>query len=265
MKRLSKALFSFGLILSCLYYPTPTQALTPLNSETEDLERGEGSALYTHFETYPQEPSEAFTSNQSSPQPYIIANTESPQNPAIENQVPWNPKFRIGTDAVGLLLLQVNLEPEIDFLRHWSFAIPVYYSAWDYFRSDIKFRTFSVFPEIRYWFKSTCKGLYLGAHFGLSYFNYAFGGKWRYQDHNRRNPALGGGISVGYRMSLDEKKHWNLTVSAGIGIYHLHYDKFLNVADGKLLDTINKTRFLPDHLSVTFSYSFGMKRKGGNR
>lgn len=70
---------------------------------------------------------------------------------------------------------------------------------------------------------------------------------------------------MGYRMSLDEKKYWNLTVSAGIGIYHLHYDKFLNEVDGKQLDTINKTRILPDHLSVTFSYSFGMKRKGGDR
>ncbi len=37
---------------------------------------------------------------------------------------------------------------------------------------------------------------------GLAYYNFAFNGKYRYQDHLRQTPALGGGLSIGYRLPL---------------------------------------------------------------
>ena len=82
-----------------------------------------------------------------------------------------------------------NVAAEVDLAKHWSFTLPVYYSTWDYFKSTIKFRTFAVQPEFRNWLSEENDGFFAGAHFGLAYYNFAFDGDYRYQDHNRETPA----------------------------------------------------------------------------
>lgn len=179
----------------------------------------------------------------------------------------WMPRFYIKSNLLGWALAQSNLAIEFDFAPHWSFAFPIYFSCWDYFKSTIKFRTLTYQPEFRYWFRSPCgksnEGLFLGAHFGLSYYNYAFDGDKRWQDHNANTPAIGGGISIGYRMPISKNKRWRIEFSAGAGVYTLDYDVFENTPDykqGQLIDRHKKTYFGLDQLAVTFSYSLDLKK-----
>ena len=181
---------------------------------------------------------------------------------------PWARNLHLKTNAICWGMGVANVAAEIDLTRHWSFSLPVMYSAWNYFKSTIKFRVFGSMPELRYWVSERNDGVYVGAHFGFAYYNVAFDGAYRYQDHNRETPALGGGLSVGYRLPLDRARRWRVEFSLGCGVYSLHYDKFRNTADvrdGLLVGSERKTAVGIDQAAVTFSYTFDLSGKGGRR
>ena len=62
----------------------------------------------------------------------------------------WIPHLYIKTNMLALGLGVANFAVEVDITKHLSFTLPVYYSAWNYFTSDLKLRTFAVQPELRY-------------------------------------------------------------------------------------------------------------------
>ena len=177
----------------------------------------------------------------------------------------WVPRLHVKTNLVGLGMAIANLGIEIDFAKHWSFALPVYYSAWDYFKETLKFRTFALQPELRYWLNEGNDGFFAGAHFGWGYYNFAFDGLYRYQDRSAKTPAIGGGLSLGYRMPLSKNHKWNMEFAVGAGAYSLHYDKFYNVKNGKHFTSERTTYFGIDNVALTFSYAFDLKKKGGKR
>ena len=180
----------------------------------------------------------------------------------------WMRQLHIKTNVIGLGMAIANIAAEVDLAKHWSFTLPVYYSAWDYFKSTIKFRTFAVQPEFRYWLSEENDGFFGGVHFGLAYYNFAFDGDYRYQDHNRETPAIGGGVSIGYRLPISKNNRWRVEFSLGAGVYSRHYDKFHNTPhtkDGLMIESIKKTYWGFDQAAVSFSYSFDLKKKGGKR
>ena len=180
----------------------------------------------------------------------------------------WNRELHVKTNVVGLGLGIANAAVEVDLTKHLSFTLPVYYSAWDYFQSTLKFRTLAVQPEVRYWFHPDNDGWFIGGHFGLGYFNLAFNGDYRYQDHNRETPSMGGGISAGYRTHLSRNKRWKMEFSLGGGVYPSRYDKFHNTSDtkeGLMVESVKKAYWGIDQAAVSFSYSFDLKKKGGKR
>ncbi len=169
------------------------------------------------------------------------------------------------TNAIGWGMSVSNVAVEIDFAKHWSAQLPIYYSGVNYFTQTIKFRTFCIQPEVRYWFSGNMNDkFFLGAHFGMAYYNYAVDGQYRIQDKDGKRPALGGGLSVGYRMPIGKGGRWKMEFSVGGGAYSLKYDKFYNTENtwqGEKAETINKTWFGVDHAAVSFSYMFNLKRK----
>jgi hypothetical protein len=186
--------------------------------------------------------------------------------PKIEE---WNRKLYLKTNALFWGMGMTNVSAEIDLAKHWSFALPVTYSAWNYFTSTVKFRTLAVQPEFRYWFNEDNQKFFIGAHLGYAqYVNVAVDGNYRYQDHDGKSPALGGGISVGYRMPISKSDKWDIEFSLGAGVYSLHYDKFYNTPntkDGLMIESVKKTYWGIDQAAVSFSYSFDLKKKGGKR
>lgn len=180
----------------------------------------------------------------------------------------WVRKLHLKTNALGLGMAIANVAAEVDLAKHWSFTLPIYYSAWDYFKSTIKFRTFAVQPELRYWLAEDNDGFFAGAHIGLAYYNFALDGDYRYQDHNRKTPSMGGGISAGYRLPISKNNCWRVEFTIGGGVYSRHYDKFHNTPrtkDGLLIESVKKSYWGIDQAAVTFSYSFNLKKKGGKQ
>ncbi len=173
----------------------------------------------------------------------------------------WTRGLYVKTNAIGWGLAISNIGAEIDLAKHWSFAVPVYYSALNYFTSTIKFRTLAIQPELRYWFNESNQKFFVGAHFGCAQYNIAVDGDYRYQDHGGKSPALGGGISIGYRMPISNNGKWHIEFTLGAGAYDLHYDKFYNVNNGKLIDTYRKTYWGLDNAAINISYRFDLKKR----
>lgn len=173
----------------------------------------------------------------------------------------WIRSLYVKTNALGWGMAISNIAAEVDVAKHWSVAVPIYYSALNYFTETIKFRTLAVQPEVRYWFNESNQKFFVGAHFGYAQYNIAINGDYRYQDHNGTSPALGGGISVGYRMPISKNNKWHIEFTLGAGVYGLHYDRFYNVHNGKLIDTYRKTYWGIDNAAISISYRFDLNKR----
>lgn len=174
----------------------------------------------------------------------------------------------IKTNTVALAAAIANVAVEIDILPHFSFTLPVYYSAWNYFKTTIKLRTFTLQPEIRAWFNDNNEGFFVGAHFGLGYYNVALDGDYRYQDHNSKTPAYGGGLALGFRMPISTNNRWLLEFSLGGGLYKLDYDTFHNTPDtkkGLMTGEVRRTYVGPDQAAVSITYLLPEWKKGGRK
>lgn len=195
--------------------------------------------------------------------PYVDLSQPMPVVPImLVNPAPEPDKryMYIKTNLVGLGMLMANLGVEFDMGNKFSFVLPVYYSAVNYFKQTLKFRTFAVQPELRYWMKDNKDGFFVGAHAGFAYYNFAFDGKWRYQDKDGKTPTLGGGLSAGYRMPISKDENWKLEFALGAGVYPLHYDVFHNEYNGQLYDTRKKTYFGLDNVMIGISYRIPVKK-----
>ena len=195
--------------------------------------------------------------------PYVDLSQPMPVVPImLVNPTPEPDKryMYIKTNLVGLGMLMANLGVEFDMGNKFSFVLPVYYSAVNYFKQTLKFRTFAVQPELRYWLKDNKDGFFVGAHAGFAYYNFAFDGKWRYQDKDGKTPTLGGGLSAGYRMPISKDENWKLEFALGAGVYPLHYDVFHNEYNGQLYDTRKKTYFGLDNVMIGISYRIPVKK-----
>lgn len=180
----------------------------------------------------------------------------------------WWPKWYVKTNTLALATGITNAAVEFDFAKHWSVALPVLYSAWNYFTETIKFRTFAVQPEVRYWFREDHHRWFVGAHASLAYYNVAVDGGYRYQDHGAESPTYGGGLAFGYRLPIALDGRLCLDFSLGAGVYALHYDVFHNTPDtkdGLMIKTCKQTYFGIDQVAVSLNYSFDLKKKGGKR
>lgn len=179
-------------------------------------------------------------------------------------EVPQPQSLYLKSNTIGWGMLIANVAIEVDLGKHWSATLPVYYSAMNYFTSDIKLRTLCFQPEVRYWLDENNERWFAGIHFGLAWFNYAKGSEWRYQDHHGNTPLIGGGISGGYRMPISQNRKWWMEFSLGAGVYKLHYDVYHNEHNGPHVDTRKRTFFGIDQATVSFAYRFDLK-KGGKR
>lgn len=166
-------------------------------------------------------------------------------------------QWRLRSNAVGWAMLVSNAAVEYDFAERWSVALPIYYSGLNYFTRTLKFRTLTIQPEVRYWFAPGHKGWFAGAHLGVGYFNYATPGHRRVQDHAGRNPAYGGGIAGGWRFDLGSSGHWQMELSAGVGVYRAYYDKYVNTTNGPMTSTgLRTTYFGVDQAAASVIYVF---------
>lgn len=174
----------------------------------------------------------------------------------------WTRRMYLKTNALGWIAAMFNVGVEVDLCQNLSFQVSGYWSGWNYFKSDIKMRVLSFSPELRFWFHPDNRKFFANVHFGTAWYNVAFGGNNRWQDHNRNTPAVGGGIGFGWKGNISRNGRWAMEVCAGAGVYRLDYDIFLNKPSGLMSGRRKKTFYGVDQAAVSFSYSFGLKKKG---
>ena len=183
---------------------------------------------------------------------------EPPMQPVLIGNVPvqvTTRDFVVKLNFLTLPALVLNGGIEAQFADHFSAALTAYYSGWDYFTAEKKLRTFMLQPEARYWVNSDLHGFFIGLHGTLGWYNYSWGGEYRYQDNR---PTLGGGVSAGYKFRLGgDNSPWGLEAGLGLGVVPLHYDLFYNVPNGRLAGTGNYTYWGPDQAFLSLTYRFG--------
>lgn len=158
-------------------------------------------------------------------------------------------------------MLVLNAAVEYGFSDLFSFHLPVCYSGANYFSRRTKFRILGTQPELRIW-PTENRRFFAGVHFGVASYNFAIkSGGYRIQDHNGNTPALGGGISVGYRMPFCRNKHFLLEFSIGAGAYRAYYDKFNNSGSGAYHSTVRETYIGIDNAAVSFTYMFNLNKR----
>lgn len=211
-----------------------------------------------HFSTVSASRPSAFNLKDSigNSKPYSVADSIA--------HLEYRPSGYIKTNLPQWLLFQSNVTIEFDVAPHWSVGLPIIYCGMDWFTYRYKFRTFAVMPSGRYWIRSQNQGFFVGAHFGMGWFDFAFGGTYRYQDKHRHTPALGGGLSFGYRKPISRNGHWWFEAELGCGVYKLSYDRFINVKGGAFMGSESKVVCMPDIVSLSIVYRFDLK-KGGKR
>ena len=199
------------------------------------------------------------------PEPEPVVECEVVEEIIIEEPADeWIRKMYIKTNVPAWAMLWQNIAVEVDLAKHWSFSVPVYWSPYNYGKQTLKFRTLAVVPEFRYWPKADNTGFFVNAHFGMAYYNYAKNEEYRYQDHNGKTPALGGGLGIGYRFYFCRNHHWAMEAAVGAGVYRLDYDIFMNTpstSHGYLVGRRQRTFFGIDQAAFTISYSFGLKKR----
>lgn len=205
--------------------------------------------------TMPEEPRQSAAESQEEPAPVVTAGDETDDS--------FIHHVYVKTNLPAWLCMWINAAVEFDLAPHWSATLPVYYSGFNYFTRTLKFRTFAIQPEVRWWPSRQNHGFFLGAHFGMAYYNVALDGETRYQDHDGNTPALGGGLAVGYRFRLNSDPNLTMEATVGGGIYNLHYDTFRNYHNGPLTGSRRRTFFGVDQAALSLTYRFGMTRKKG--
>ena len=239
-----------------------------LNNQYFSEMRLASTVIVTFRPTPPAEP-EPTPAAEPEPAPAPVQQVETAPAPAEPEPEPeplpaeeFAHRFILKTNLVGWGLSMVNAGFEVDLCKHLSLSLPIYYSGTNYLFRNLKFRVFAFQPELRYWFRAHNDGWFLGGHYGMGWYNFAFAGQYRYQDHNRETPAVGGGLSVGYRLPISRNRRWRAEFAVGAGAYELHYDKFRNERDGALVETKRDTYIGLDNVSISIGYTFGGKKGG---
>ena len=191
--------------------------------------------------------------------------------PTYDPQPQWKRQITLKTNTLGWALLGENIAAEFDIIPHLSVAVPFYYSGGlDYFTETIKFRGIVLQPEVRWypWLSEelTNDGFFVGAHFGLGWYNFALNGDYRIQDKDGNTPSYGGGLGVGYTMQFKKNPRWGMEFALGGGVYKSTYDMFFNESNGPIYSEDNeKIWFGIDNAAVSFTYKFDVKQKGGRK
>ena len=170
--------------------------------------------------------------------------------------------WRLRTSVPSWAAAVANVAGEYDFACHWSVALDLRYSAWNYGRQTRKFRTFQLRPEVRWWPGEGHKGLFVDAHLAMIAYNVALPSwQFRIQDRGGKHPALGGGLGVGYRLNLSADGRWQLEGNVGLGVYHLDYNRYFNTGQtrrGPLYDSRRRTFAGVDNVSISIVYNLNL-------
>lgn len=171
--------------------------------------------------------------------------------------VPHGTSFSVEVNLAAIPLLTFSPAIELGLNHKWGLELPVAYNNVNYFTRKVKFRQLTLQPGLKHYFRTQRHDddCFVGAHFGLSWYNMAFNGIHAFRNRTR-SPGWGFGISGGWKHRFTQSRHWYVEAEIGVGWYHLHYDVVENSDRGRVLYSKRGGRWLIDRIAVTIGYQF---------
>lgn len=156
------------------------------------------------------------------------------------------------TDLLMWLTTTPNAAVEFAMGRHLSLEVGGAYNAWK-LPKEMKLNNYIARPELRYWFRRSFEGHFIGLHPFYGHFNVGlipFISSLK--NHIFRGDFYGGGISYGYHRAWG--KHWGIEATLGAGYTRIEYDKYLCVECAEQVGSYRRNYFGPTRVSVSLIY-----------
>lgn len=126
----------------------------------------------------------------------------------------------IKVNALTTLLTIPNVGIETSIGKKSTFQFDILGSPWRSINSKPK-EFYTIIPEYRYHFKEKHNGFYVGAHIGMTLFNFQ---KWNYLNTDRYEKGLGYviGATIGYQQKINDRFMLDCFLGGGNqqGFYH---------------------------------------------
>lgn len=150
-----------------------------------------------------------------------------------------------------------NIGVEFALDKHSTLSISGNYNPWT-IGDDGRIRHWFIQPEYRHWFSEKYTHFYVGAHligggFQIGRFTLPLHIVPQIANRYYEGWMIGAGISAGYQFYI--APHWNLELSAGVGVMNVHYHVENN-------SSYSRSRWfpMPTQAGITFVYLFRSKK-----
>lgn len=164
----------------------------------------------------------------------------------------------IKTNAFYWGTVTPNLGVELRLAQHWSLDAEVGLNPFTGKKEDGSYgksiKHFRLHPELRYWFRESFHGHFVGLHVPYLIYNVS-DIKWLgTEDERHQGWGTGAGISYGYAWTLS--KHWHLEGTLGVGYLYLKSDKYPCSHCGTKQEEIKKHYVGPSQAALNLIYQF---------
>lgn len=164
----------------------------------------------------------------------------------------------IKTNAFYWGTVTPNLGVELRLAQHWSLDAEVGLNPFSGKKEDGSYgksiKHFRLHPELRYWFRESFHGHFVGLHVPYLIYNVS-DIKWLgTEDERHQGWGTGAGISYGYAWTLS--KHWHLEGTLGVGYLYLKSDKYSCSHCGTKQEEIKKHYVGPSQAALNLIYQF---------
>lgn len=123
----------------------------------------------------------------------------------------YSQKIALKTNAVLWATVSPNISAEFVVSRNLSVDLSASFNVWTPF-ANMKTNHLLLQPELRYWFGRPMSQHFVG--FTLLYVDYDL----LFRETRYNGETFGGGFTYGYDFVLS--KHWNLELTAGVGVMY---------------------------------------------
>jgi len=157
-------------------------------------------------------------------------------------------RLALKTNTIDWLTLSPNLSLEARLNRHLTLDVGIVGNPIKITIADVRFNTFRVQPELRYWFNRPMARHFMGFALLGSIYDTQFKSKYYSGD------VYAAGFTYGYALVLN--RHWNMEFTAGVGLARFRAYKWHTWEKRPSDMNYHKWGIIPIRLGVSFSYIF---------
>ena len=172
-----------------------------------------------------------------------------------QNPISSHPFIAVKTNLLELAAGVANIGIEFRLSKHLSLDLPFTYSPYT-ISQNYRLRVLVLRPELRYWFRESFNGHFIGLHATGWIYNVSFNSSTRYQSNRM---AYGAGVSYGCVLALSTK--WCVEFNIGAGYMNTAYDCYRNVHNGTRYDSCTKNYWGITKASVGIVYLINRNRR----